>query len=89
MTRTQYLSALTKARDLTMKNLAQSPRYGVFIHAAEQLELIQALLAANRPITAADAAKVNIGLMAAKELEQSDPEYADLLEQLDYFLTKV
>lgn len=77
-------STLTQAQAMTEDRLRKFPAYGVFLHASEQLALIQQVLNEARAPTQAERDALDIGLMAAKELEAQDPEYADVLMLLDY-----
>jgi len=67
------------ALDATDVRLKNAPTYGVYVHAKEQLNAMLKLLSDPAPITPAQKRFVDIGLMAAKELEATEPEYADAL----------
>ena len=43
----------------------------------------------NHTITEKERASIDLGLMAAKELEDSDPDYARVLEEVDYYFSKL
>jgi hypothetical protein len=75
---------LARAKAMTEDRLRKFPAYGVFVHASEQLALMQRVLTAARAPTQAERDALDIGLMAAKELEAQDPEYAEVLMLLEY-----
>lgn len=90
MTRTEFQELLDKAKEMTTIRLANFPAYGVFIHASEQLELIETILKRSKVPTDSERDAIDIGLMAVKELESTDPDYARILEEVeDYFSTLV
>lgn len=49
-----------------------------------QLEFMARSIAEGRPPSAADLDRINIGVIAVRTLEDSDPGYASLLSELDY-----
>ncbi|PCC71553.1 protein of unknown function [Nannocystis exedens] len=51
---------------------------------ADQLELMARATARGRVPHEEDRARVDVGLIAAREFEQTDPEYADQLQELEY-----
>ncbi|MCY0988728.1 immunity protein Tsi6 family protein [Nannocystis sp. ILAH1] len=51
---------------------------------ADQLELMARTTARGRVPHEDDRARVDIGLIAAREFEETDPRYADQLQELDY-----
>lgn len=63
----------------TDARLKDAPTYGVYLHAKSQLDAMLKLLTGPAPITPAQKKFVDIGLMAAKELDAAEPEYADAL----------
>ncbi|WP_143326295.1 immunity protein Tsi6 family protein [Vandammella animalimorsus] len=75
------LAAIAKAKEMTEFRLNVSRNYGVYIHAKEQLENMQNAVAGKIPV---DELVIDIGIMAVKELEASDPEYADALSLAAY-----
>lgn len=82
------LTIIDEAMRMTRERLAASPDYGVYIHAHEQLQLINSAVVSERAISF-DLIKIDIGLMAAKELDATDPEYADKLCLVDYLCKKM
>lgn len=69
---------------LLEKRIAKHPGYGVHIHAGEQLErmLVELNQSFLPPVSKRE--WVDIGLMAVKELESADPEFANALMDADY-----
>ena len=90
MTKKAFQQLLENASEMTKTRLEKNPNYGVFIHASTQIDFIRNLV--NRPnhtITEKERASIDLGLMAAKELEDSDPDYARVLEEVDYYFSKL
>lgn len=77
------LEAVDAALRLTQLRLADSPKHGVYLHAQEQLESMASALREKRSLGDV-AGAIDIGLMAAKELDPSDPDLADALMLADY-----
>jgi len=77
-----------KALSVTDAKLSKSPNYGVYIHAKEQLSIIKLFIEREQVPTQSDKDKINIGLMAVKELESTDPDYCYLLCEVDYSFRK-
>jgi hypothetical protein len=65
-----------KAKEMTKERFTQYPKYGPYQHAAEQIEFIEKFLSNNVLPSSEEVNLIDIGLMAAKELETEDPEYA-------------
>ncbi len=88
MTKTEFQKLVDRAKQMTKLRLAKTPSYGVFIHADEQIAFIQMVLNRSEQLpTAAELATIDVGLMAAKELEDTDAEYARVLEEVDYYFS--
>jgi len=84
ITRSSAIKSTELALKETESRLLAAPTYGVYIHAKQQLELMLSALK-KQPLPSQSARYfVDIGLMAAKELEASDPNYADVLMLADY-----
>lgn len=66
------------------ERMSRNPGYGVYIHANEQLGRMLAEL--GHPYLAPIPKRnwVDVGFMAAKELEDVDPEFANALMDADY-----
>lgn len=77
--RSKAILSTRAALDATNARLKDAPTYGVYLHAKSQLDSMLKLLTDSAPIAPAQKKFVDIGLMAAKELDASEPEYADAL----------
>lgn len=87
ITRKEALASIEKALVETEKRLILSPKYGVYLHAEQQLSMMKSNLLS--PISSIDNELIDIGVMAVKEnLESSDPAYADILMLADYQFKK-
>lgn len=73
-------AALTLLDDRMWKN----PAYGIYIHAREQLERMLVELGNPCLPPAWEREWVDIGLMAARELESADPDFANALMDADH-----
>lgn len=78
------LASARNALNMLAIRLTRSPGYGVYLHADEQLSRIIMELGYRHLPPAEDRAWVDIGLMAAKELESLDTEFASALVQADF-----
>ncbi len=72
------------ARSLLDLRMQQSPGRGIHIHAHDQLTKMLLQLRAKVLPHAQNREWVDIGLMAVKELEVTDPELANALMDADY-----
>jgi len=70
------------ANSMTESRLMNYPKYGIYLHAHEQIDFIRSILNSNRLPTDDEKSKIDIGLMAVRELEDEDPEYAKALISL-------
>ncbi|MFC5527755.1 immunity protein Tsi6 family protein [Rhodanobacter ginsengisoli] len=82
--RGEAMNSVRKARALIGERMAGNPGYGVYVHASEQLERMLKDLGSPYLPPAAKREWVDIGLMAAKELEAVDPDLANALMDADY-----
>jgi hypothetical protein len=71
--------AVRLAREMTSERLQTSPRSPLFVHADEQLRFIEGFVTRNEMPTLEDTELIDVGLMAVKELEPDDPDYAKAL----------
>jgi Tsi6 len=71
--------AVRVARAMTDERLRASPRSPLFVHADEQLRFIEGFVTRNEMPAIEDATSIDIGLMAVKELEPDDSDYAKAL----------
>jgi Tsi6 len=75
-----FKQILETAIDQTDSKIQQFPLYGPYLYAKDELLKIKNLSKdGSVPIF-----ETNLGLMAAKELEIEDPEYADLLQKISF-----
>lgn len=82
VSRDAFAAALVEARQRVQR--LDPPSWPVLRQIDDQLEYIARATAGGRVPHEEDRAKTNIGLLAARNLEQLDPELADLLQELDY-----
>jgi hypothetical protein len=80
----EALDSIRKAQTLLLARMPGNPGYGVYIHANEQLTRMLMELGYPYLPTAPEREWVDVGLMAAKELEAVDPEFANALMKADY-----
>jgi len=75
---------LTVAKQMTAERLAESPDYELYIEVDRQLKLIKSNVeSGNRP-TDEQKEEISIGLIAVREFEQTDEEFADILGKVSY-----
>lgn len=84
ISRDEAQGSTQKAIDLLRDRMSVNSSYGVYQHAQDQLERMLELLRADQLPGQAARGFVDIGLMAAKELEASDEELANALMDADY-----
>jgi hypothetical protein len=84
ISRQDAITAVQTALDDTKIRLLHSPTYGVYIHADEQLKIMLDMLVLDPLPPESERAFVDIGIMAVKELEAEEPEYADALMLASY-----
>lgn len=82
VSRDAFAEVLGEARARTQA-LAPS-RWPVLQQVATQLEFMASATARGRVPHPEDRARTNVGVLAARELEELDPKYADQLQELDY-----
>jgi hypothetical protein len=84
ISRQDAIISVQAALDETNLRLLHTPAYGVYIHAYEQLKTMLDILKLDTLPLKSERAFVDIGMMAAKELETEEPEYADALMLASY-----
>jgi hypothetical protein len=90
MNSTQDLqNAVKTAQQMVAERLVIAPKFGVYIHARDQLNKIDVVLKASQIPTEPQKNEIDIALMAVKELEGSEPELADTLCMVDYLYKKL
>lgn len=76
----EQFSALSKLLEVAMRMTIQRttsfPQNPIYSHAYEQLVLIEAFVRSRTMPTPAEKDCIDIGIMAVKELEADEPEYA-------------
>lgn len=82
ITLSEASGSVKKALLTVDERLKINSAYGVYVHAKEQLTSMLTILDSGSMPENRDF--VDIGLMAAKELEADDPELADALTTADY-----
>ncbi len=78
-----------QAQTMVSQRLLTAPNYGVYTHARDQLQTIATLIDNSLSPTDIQKNEIDIGLMAVKELESTDPELADILCRVDYEFEKL
>lgn len=82
LSRDAFADVLGEARARTQ---ALDPsQWPLLRHIADELDFMARATARGRVPHADDRARATVGALAARELEQHDPEYADQLQELDY-----
>jgi hypothetical protein len=82
--RDRALASIRKSLALLAIRAIQNPGHGIYIHADEQLTRMLMELGYSYLPTAPEREWVDIGLMAVKELDDIDPEFANALMKADY-----
>lgn len=78
------IKSAAMARSLLKLRMQQSPGHGIYLHAHDQLTKMLLQLHANVLPHVHGRDWVDIGLMAVKEFEVTDPELANALMDADY-----
>lgn len=73
---------VSQAQKETEDRLKQYSEYGPYIHAKSQLSFIKNKIEKSEVVNEEDKKSINIGIMAVKELDASEPEYARLLMKI-------
>ncbi len=71
-----------QAQKETEAKLKQYSEYGPYIHAKSQLLFINDIIERSEVVNEEDKQQINIGIMAVKELDASEPDYARLLMKI-------
>ena len=78
------IRSANKALSRVGERIVKSRGYGVYIHAHQQRERMLVELGGPYLSPASKCELVDIGLMAVKELESTDPDLANALMDVDY-----
>ncbi|MGN6120247.1 MAG: immunity protein Tsi6 family protein [Rhodanobacter sp.] len=84
ISRDEAIRSANAVLSLLDDRIAKDPAYGVYVHAREQLERMLVELGSPYLLPTPKREWVDIGLMAAKELESTDPDLANALMDADY-----
>lgn len=77
-------SAVISALERTVELRQATPEYEILGSILHQLEFIQQHLDRHRKPATADRERIILGVQAVRELEDSDPDYARQLMEIDY-----
>jgi hypothetical protein len=73
---------------MTDERLQQSPEFSLYRSIRAQLEFIQGHLNDRTPIAESDRQRLILGVLAAREFDASDPDYADVLFKVSYLVNR-
>jgi hypothetical protein len=80
----EFSALLAEARREVTAYREALPDFGLMISIERQLEFMAECVDSGSPPTDEEAASVNIGLIAVRELDDTDPKLSDMLKVLDY-----
>jgi len=69
---------------MTDERILRSPDFDVYRSIRAQLAFIQGHLIERTPIEEHDRERLILGVLAAREFETSDPDYADVMFEVSY-----
>jgi Tsi6 len=73
---------VSTAKEMTNQGIKQYPKYPPYRHAQEQLDEIERYVKNRKVPTQEERKHIDIGIMAFKEFEPREPEYAKLLMEI-------
>ena len=76
--------ALKLAKQMTAERLAESPDYALYLEVERQLMSINTGIESGIAPTEEQMEEISIGLIAIREFEATDPDYADVLSKVSY-----
>jgi hypothetical protein len=82
-------AALRNAKVMTQDRLSRYPKYGPYVHADEQISLIESILLSSTPPTEQQKESIDLGIMAIKALDAEEPDYSEALCELDFQFKKI
>lgn len=82
--RSQFAEGLGQALPKAKASVAKNPDDAFQKSILAQLEFMALSIAENRAPSAEDLNRLNLGVIAVRTLEDTDPEYAALLSELEY-----
>jgi Tsi6 len=74
--------ALDVSRQMTAERVTNFPKFGPYKHVQDQIVYIEGFVRAKKIPTEVEKQKVDIGIMALKEFDSEDPDYAKSLMKL-------
>ena len=83
LTAAEVLQEVLKVEAMTDERVAKAPTYGVYLHAKDQMIFMKEILQSGRLPNSEEKGRIDIGIMAVKELDADEPEYAKALIFLD------
>ncbi len=78
------ISLANEAIKLTNERLALAPDFQILRSVKAQLDFILDSFQKNKKPTDAEKERVTLGVLAVREFEDNDPEYADILSKVSY-----
>jgi Tsi6 len=82
-------SLVEKGLRLIDGRLDVSPEYGMYHSIRAQLQFIQRTIVAGAKPTDDEVDRLTLGIYAARELETTDPELADVLFEVEYLFKRL
>jgi hypothetical protein len=86
---TNLNSVLDLAKKMTEEKLHDVPSSSIYLHALAQIDFIKRVLMQGRAPTQEERDFIDIGLMAIKELDDTEPEFSGVLCELSYQFKKL
>lgn len=85
----ELLHLLTKALSMVDEKLNKTPEPQTLRTIKSQLLYIKDNILNNGKLDSQTKINIKIGLLAAREFEADDPEFADILQKVDYYFKKL
>jgi hypothetical protein len=82
--KSQFAEGVAKALPKAKASVAKNPDDAFQKSILAQLEFMERSIAENRAPSAEDLDRLNLGVIAVRTLEDTDPEYAAFLSELEY-----
>jgi hypothetical protein len=83
-TRAAFAALLDRALERASSYEQALPGVSLFVSVREQLSFMARCVQRDEPPADQDLQRINVGLLAVRELQETDPEFADWLMDLDY-----
>jgi hypothetical protein len=84
VSKSKFLEVLETCLAKARRHVAASPDDSFQKSILAQLEFMALCTAENRIPSPADLERINVGVIAVRTLDDTEPEYASLLSELDY-----